>query len=61
MPEDDLVVTDEYVFDDKPYDPLAFADVQRVGGHSQSSEKRRERLGKTQVRGAIASLLNDRL
>ena len=60
MPEDDLVVTDEYVFDDKPCDTLAFADVQCVGGHSQSSEKRRERLGKTQVRGSIASLLNDR-
>ena len=60
MPEDDLVVTDEYVFDDKPCDTLTFADVQRIGSHSQSSEKRRERLGKTQVRGSIASLLNDR-
>ena len=60
MPNDDLVVTDEDLFDDQPCDTLAFGDVQCVGGHFQSREKRRERLRKTQVRSSIAGLLDDR-
>jgi hypothetical protein len=61
MPDDYGVVADEDVLDDEAHDSLALNDIKRVGGAAQSAEKRRERLGQTQKRGAIGSLVGDRL
>ena len=61
MPDDDSVVADEDVLDDQAHDSLAFNDIKRVGGAAQSAEKRRESLGQAQKRGAIGSLVGERL
>jgi len=61
MPDDDRVVADENVLDDEPDDSLALNDVKRVGGTAQAAEERGERFGQAQKRGAIASLVSDRL
>jgi retron-type reverse transcriptase len=46
MPDDDRVVADEDVLDDEAHDPLSLNDVKRIGGAAQTTEERRERLGK---------------
>ena len=61
MPDDDSVITDEDVLDDEAHDALALNDIKRVGGAAQTAEERRESLGKAQERGAIGSLVSDRL
>ena len=61
MADNDGVVADEDVFDDEAYDSLPLRDVKRVGDAAQSAEKRREGLGQAQERGAIGSLVGDRL
>ena len=61
MADDDSVIANENVFDDEAHDSLALNDVERVGSAAQTAEERRESLGKAQERGAIASLVGDRL
>jgi len=61
MPDDDRVVANEDVLDDKPHDSLALKDIKRVSGAAQSAEERRESLGKPKERGAIGGLVGDRL
>src|SRR5450755_4909838 len=61
MPDDDGVVADEDVFDDEAYDSLTLKDIKRVGSAAQTAEERRERLGQAQERGAIVSLVGERL
>ena len=61
MPDDDSVVADEDVLDDKAHDALALKDIKRVGGATQTAEERRESLGKAQECGAIGSLVSERL
>jgi len=61
MPNDDGVLANENVFDDQAHDSLALQDVERVGGVVQPTEERRESLRKAQERGAIGSLVSDRL
>ena len=40
---DNGVITDEHLFDDEAHDALAFGDLERVGGATQTGEKVRER------------------
>ena len=61
MPDDDRVVANEDVLDDEAHDSLALIDVKRVGGAAQTTEECRESLGKAKERGAIGSLVSDRL
>ena len=61
MPDDDSVVADEDVLDDEAHDALALNDVKGVGSTAQTTEERGESLGQTQERGAIGSLVGDRL
>ena len=61
MPDDDGFVADEDLLDDESHDSLPLDDVKRVGGAAQTTEEGRERLGKAQERGAIGSLVGDRL
>ena len=61
MPDDDGVVADKDVLDDEAHDSLALNDVKRVGGVAQTAEERGEGLGQAQERGAIGSLVGDRL
>ena len=61
MPDDDVVVAYQNLLDDKTHDPLALHDFKRIGGATQSAQERREGLCQAQERGAIASLISDRL
>jgi hypothetical protein len=61
MPDDDRVVADEDVLDDESHHSLPLDDVKRVGGAAQTTEERRERLGKAQEFSAIGSLVGDGL
>jgi hypothetical protein len=61
VPDDDSIVANEDVLDDEAHDSLALNDVERVSSAAQTAEERRESLGKAQERGAIASLVGDRL
>lgn len=61
MPDDDSVIANEDVLDDEAHDALALNDVKGVGSAAQTAEERRESLGKAQKRGAIGSLIRDRL
>lgn len=61
MSNDDCVLANENVFDDQAHDSLALQDVKRVGGVVQPTGERRESLSKAQERGAIGSLVSDRL
>ena len=54
----DLVVIDEDLLDDEAHDSLPLHDVERRGRRAQAREKRRQGLGQAQVRGALASLLD---
>lgn len=61
MPDDDCVIADEDIFDDKAHDSLALNDVKGVGSAAETAEERRESLGQVQELGAIGSLVGDRL
>ena len=54
----DLVIIDEDLFDDEAHDSLPLHDVERRGRRAQAGEKRRQSLGQAQMRGALASLLD---
>jgi len=41
MPDDDTVLTNEYVLDEETHDWLAVDDINRVGGAAQPPEERR--------------------
>lgn len=49
LPDDDLL-------DQEFHDPLTIADVKGFSGGAQARQKRRQGLGKAQVRGAIRRL-----
>src|SRR5229473_3898716 len=57
----DRVIADEHLLDDQAHDPLPLDDVERIGGHSQTSQKRRERLGQAEVHRPFPRLFSDRL
>ncbi len=61
MSDDDNVVADENVLYHKAHDALSLGDVKGVGCAVQASEKCRESLRQAQQRGAIVSLVSDRL
>ena len=57
----DIFVADENVLDHKAHDALTLGDVNGVGCALQASEECRESLRQAQQRGAIVSLVSDRL
>ena len=59
MTDDDRVIADKHLLDDQAHDALALEDVQRVGGHTQPREERRERLREAQVRRALSGLFGE--
>ena len=61
MPNDDLVIVDEDVLDEKPYYPLAFRYVEDIRRRPQSREECGQRFSEAQVGGTVGRLIDDRL
>jgi hypothetical protein len=61
VPYHDVVVADEDLLDDEPYDALSLSHIERIGGNAQPREKRGECFCKTQEIGAIIGLICNRL
>ncbi len=61
MPNDDLIVANQYVLDEEPDDPLPFRDVERLSRFAQSCEKAGQHLGEPEAVFAFLDLVGYRL
>jgi hypothetical protein len=61
VPDDDLVIADENILDEKPQDALAFCYIESRRRRAQASEERGQRFGQAQVGLTIDQLIDDRL
>jgi hypothetical protein len=61
VPNDDFVIADEDVLDEKPQDPLAFRYVEDIRRRPQSREECGQRFSEAQVGCAVGRLMDDRL
>ena len=61
MPDDDLVIADENILDEKPQDALAFCYLESSRRRAQASEERSQRFGQAQVGLTIDQLIDNRL
>ena len=61
MPDDDAVVADQDFLDQQSNHALTLDYVESFGRRAQTSEKRGQRFGETQIGGTVGRLLRDRL
>src|SRR5450631_2701609 len=61
VPNEDGVITDQYLLDDEAHDALPLEGVECISGAAQPRQERGERLCQSHEHGAITGLIGDRL